>query len=405
MIRSLLSIFLLAGTISAGAHGLSPVIMTVDETIAIKPWDPGIIGITFDQASDQSLVSKTDAASSVSALRDDILSLVRGFSIDLARCTVHTTTSMPWKDRIGPLRQRPPQKLTPWDTLGPKDFGIVEQLNYIRHLDRRVKMAWIINPLDDPNDVADLAEFLCVASTVKPRGAVNWAARRAALGVIEPFDVVWELGNESDGSENSERFPSFQFYIERCQLMIRAVRSVLPKAKFAAQASSMQGHVYKPEYKAKYGGTWEEFHRTVLREIGDDIDYITTHTYFGKSGGGYLPGSWWENRQDRIINDIKSITGANRIKIYNSEYGVWPEKRPGQTTWQQEWYATHSLAGCLAVGDWIVRNINNPDVAIATMHCFTSGPWGVYKHRTTMKRVKRYDAHRIAPGSSIFLLS
>ncbi|MBI4976430.1 MAG: hypothetical protein HZC28_03050 [Spirochaetes bacterium] len=361
------------------AEDLSPVVVNIDETKVIKSWDAGILGITFDQNADQSLVSPTDTNSPVCGLRDEIIELVSGFPIDLARCTISTGKPIPWKDRIGPLGQRPPQKLAPWDTLGPKNFGLVEQLYYLRSLDKKTKIAWIVNLLDDPQDVADLAEFLCASATAKPRGKTNWAARRVLLGVVEPFDVIWELGNEADNIANSADYPSFQSYVYRCRVMIDAIRSVVPNAKFAAQASSMQGHVYKPDYQKKYGGTWQDFHRTVLRELGDQIDYITTHTYFGKSGGTYMPGFQWENRQNSIINDIKSITKTNRIKIYNSEYGVMPEKKPGQSNVQQALHDTHSLAGCLAVSDWIVRNINNPDVAIATMHCFSSGPWGVYR--------------------------
>jgi hypothetical protein len=83
-------------------------------------------------------------------------------------------------------------------------------------------------------------------------------------------------------------------------------------------------------------------------------------------------------RQKMMEKDILTITGSNRIKFLITEYGFWPEKAKGQTSWEQSWYTTHALVGCLSVADWMNRMINSPSVAAAAMHALSGGPWGIY---------------------------
>ena len=355
----------------AAAQNLSPIALTVNEQQIVKPYDPGILGFNFDWTGQQSVVDKGE-------LRSDHLELMRGFPINLSRISGTSSQYLSWKKAIGPPDGRTPQKLEKWCGPYVVGYGPVEWIKHVRAIDPRAKFIWCVNLMEDPQEAADLAEFLTGDPRNHKGGGENWAARRVALGVEQPISVyAWELGNESDGSDAYHNYPSIQSYIERCRKVMAAIRRADPGARFAAQASTMN---HQKDYKAKYGGDWKIWHQTVLKELGSEIDFLVYHPYFGNRHftGTQPDNSFFTIRQKIMESDILAITGSNRIRFLITEYGFWPEKAPGQTRWEQSWYATHALIGCLSSADWINRMLTSQSVAAANMHSFSSGPWGIY---------------------------
>lgn len=373
----------LAALWAAGAlsgQGLSPVQAMVDETAVVKAWNPGILGFNFDWTSMQSCVSNfalTNANWNVGAkggLRADDLELLRGLPINISRMSGTSSQKLAWKDTLGPVSERPPQKLESWWGPFVPGYGVVEWIEQVRILDDKARFVWCVNLLADPSDAADLAEFFGGEANAKHRGQTDWAALRKSLGIAKPVDIfIWELGNESDGNDAWEHYPTIQTYIDKCRAVMKAVRSVNPKARFAAQVSTMN---HQKTYKEKYGGEWDIWHKTVLKELGGEIDYLTYHPYFGKKA--QPDTQFFEKRMELIAKDIREITGSDRIKIFMSEYGFWPEKKEGQAKWEESWPQTHALLGSLSTADWIVRMIQSPVVEVATVHSYSGGPWGVF---------------------------
>ncbi|MBL8994366.1 MAG: hypothetical protein JNM63_13570, partial [Spirochaetia bacterium] len=354
--------------------------VSVDEAAPVKPWNAGILGFNFDWTGMQSTVSNftlTNAKwfeGTSGGLRADDLELLRGLPINLSRMSGTSSQKISWKETLGPISERPPQKLESWWGPYVPGYGVVEWIQQVRALDEKARFVWCVNLLADPSDAADLAEFFGGDANAKGRGAIHWAAKRKALGISKPVDIaIWELGNESDGNDAWGEYPTIQTYVDRCRAVMKAVRSVDPKARFAAQISTMN---HQKGYKEKYGGEWDIWHKTVLKELGNEIEYLVYHPYFGKQK---QPDTrFFEIRMDMIIKDIREITGEGRIKIFMSEYGFWPEKREGQAKWEESWYTTHALVGCLSTADWIVRMIQSPAVEVASVHCISSGPWGLF---------------------------
>jgi len=353
------------------AQNLSRVVLTVDERRIVKPYEPGILGLNFDWTGQQIAVSNGE-------LRPDLLELLRGFPINLSRVSGTNSQYLSWKKAIGPLAGRPPQKLEKWRGPFVVGYGPVEWIKQVRAIDPKAKLVWCVNLMEDPQEAADLAEFLTGDPRNHKGGGENWAARRVALGIEQPVSIyAWELGNESDGTDAYVNYPTIQSYIDRCRKVMAAIKRVDPGARFAAQASTMN---HQKDYKEKYGGDWKIWHQTVLKELGSEIDFLVYHPYFGNRHftGTQPDNSFFTVRQKIMENDIQAITGSNRIRFLITEWGFWPEKAPGQTRWEQSWYTTHALVGCLSSADWINRMLASRYVAAAAMHSLSSGPWGIY---------------------------
>ena len=56
---------------------------------------------------------------------------------------------------------------------------------------------YAVNLYDTQENIADLVEFLSGDGTVNYNGGVDWAAKRKALGLEKPVNIMaYELGNE-----------------------------------------------------------------------------------------------------------------------------------------------------------------------------------------------------------------
>jgi len=77
---------------------------------------------------------------------------------------------------------------------------------------------------------------------------------------------------------------------------------------------------------------------------------------------------------DTISEDIRRITGADRIKLYFSEHARWPP-RPKQGPWSLNFHKSHSLEAVLAISEFINLGHSRNDVAMMTYHILHGGPW------------------------------
>lgn len=359
--------------IANGPVASADIKISINEDQPIKAVDIRLLGFNHEWAGQLPVC----ALPSGPGHDPQVVKKLRGLPLPLNRMSGTPANVIKWKEAIGPMSQRSNQKLVDWWKDGQKiSIGPVEWVKMVREIDPDARFTWTVNISEPPEDTADLVEFLTGDGKTNPNGGVNWAQKRIEYGIVKPLEVdVWELGNELDGPKYRENFKDITTYTDLCKKHIAAIRSVAPQAKIAAHVATFSSLVV---YAKFFGGTWEIWHRTVLKEIGTEIDYLAFHPYYNS-----LPSSRLENDVATIAKDIRAITGSDRIKIYISEHAWWPKTdkiAPGSPQWQQCWYMTHALLGCLGTADWVTRMMNSPAVQFAAYHSFAGGPWGlVYK--------------------------
>lgn len=297
----------------------------------------------------------------------DILS---GLSMPLNRMSGSVSQVFRWKQAIGPKSNRVRQQLAAYDANEKKYFGPLEWIETTRAIDPTAEFSWVFNlKTETPSDHADLVEFLTGNGLINFNGGINWAKKRIEFGLIDPVPIkIWELGNEMDWAGGKAGW-SLKKYLFECKKVIKAVHSIDSDAAIAVHAASApMGQRYRFR-------DWRKWHRTLLRELGDEIDYIAFHAYYRPN----IPSSVFEKYLNVIRDDILNITGNNHIKIYISEHAVWPTTpKNKEKKWKENWHETHSLAGCLLTAQFINRLLQRDEVEAAAYHSFSAGPWGIF---------------------------
>ena len=335
-----------------------PASVTIDPAVTIKPLSADLLGITLaGRQCDDLFMGGT--GSEVTA---EMRALLPTLPLHLVRIAQYSE-GVSWKQAVGPPDRRPPVRFAGWQKPQPNQAGPAELITAMRAAHPQARFVWTIDvESPDPDDAADLAEYLTGDGTTNPRGGTDWAARRRADGLADPAPMVlWELGNETDWRQPEKRL-SVEAYIAKCRVAIAAIRSVQPGARFAAHAATAPW-----AGKNRFHADWRTWHQAVLTALAADLDHLVLHPYYF----GY-PTSVIEEYLDGIRDDVRRITGDGRITLYISEHGLWPNVADKTSWWQ-----THGLPGCLATGQFLNRVASRPDVGPVTYHCLSSGPWGV----------------------------
>lgn len=233
-------------------------------------------------------------------------------------------------------------------------------VNALQGADPAMRVVWTVDVR--AHDQAELARFL----TKTVESGDPWAAKRAATGRIAPVPVVlWEFGNEVDWVGPKHAL-SLDDYVAACRKAMTAIRSVVPDAHFAPHLATAPW-----AWEERFHSDWRTWHRRLLQEFANDIDFLAFHPYYF----GY-PTSIIEHYMDVVRDDIRSLTGAARIKLYISEHGLWPGAAKGEK-WETSWWTTHGIPGCLGTAQFLNRVAARPDVGPVTYHNLSSGPWGM----------------------------
>ncbi|MEK6796092.1 MAG: hypothetical protein AABZ39_15030 [Spirochaetota bacterium] len=341
-----------------------PVTITIDEPRMLRTAGRRNLGFVLLALPHDDLFMNTERT----GMSDEMKKTLAAIPASLCRIAHYAgsyhANSMGWKQAVGPLADRTPGKFDAWDKASVNHFGPAELISAMQSAHPDVRFIWTVNMRNDSaDDAADLAEFLTSGGS-RPRGIVNWAKYRIDAGASPANIVCYELGNEEEWKSSNRM--SVSDYIDRSKKIIAAIRRVDPNAKFSPHAATAPWG-----YGRFKGEDWRDWHRTLLREMGNDISYLAFHPYYY----GY-PTSVIETYFDVIRDDIRAITGGDRIKLYISEHGLWPAQKDGQK-WQTTWYTTHALMGCLATAQFINRLYARDDIGIATYHCLSGGPWGL----------------------------
>lgn len=286
-----------------------------------------------------------------------------------------------WKGAIGDLEDRTLQKF--WyfaprkQTLGP-----VEWFKANMSVEEDTAFIYAVNLYDTQENIADLVEFLSGDGTVNYNGGVDWAAKRKALGLEKPVNIMaYELANEIDAG--SEGAWDINRYLEACRKTIETIKSVDPDAKIAVMR------------KTSWEDGWQNWHRTLLRELGDQIDYIAVHFYYNNwndSAGRHAVGGFL-NWMKIIEDDIKNITGSDRIKILVTEQAG---KSTSNVYGSAGYREPHTMKGVLETAEWYTRAAAQPIIEASSYHCLISAGWSViYSYEGKLHRTGIGDLIRV----------
>lgn len=346
-----------------------PTTIQIQEDQTGHPVYPELLGINHNWYQSNRLVMDGQTHQ----INPDFIEAAKSIPMPLARMSGTVARYYFWKKAIGPWKEREPMQVVRREKPHRYGLGPLEWVDSCLQIDPNCRFTWTLNILNDTNENhADLAELFLSDGKTNPNGGKNWGQVRIDYGLKEPVPVlVWELGNELEHQHPGSREISAEQYIQMCREAIAAVRSVDPDAKFAALAATSPWDKKRP----RVFDTWQGWHREILRELGDDIDYITFHPYYHG-----IAASKMREYVDDIAKDIKEITGSDRIKIYNSEHARWPgrdkdgpKKKNGKG--KLLWTPTHSLDGCLATSEFFNLMYQSPMVGAMAYHSFNGGPW------------------------------
>lgn len=346
-----------------------PAKLTVDEAKILRQVSPLLFGYNFNWRWAQVVMVDSNSTE----ISEEMIKATAGLRFPLNRMSGTESQYFSWKGSIGKAGERTLQGLPNDGFKSKKMCGLVEWIKACQRMDSASQFTWTFNLIEEnPEDHADLVEFLTGDGRSNPRGGTNWALRRIELGIEKPVKVAcWELGNEIDlDAEYKKKFPDAASYVAYCRETISLCRQVDPNAKFAALAATAPW-----TYEKKGKGDWKVWHREALKEIGKELSFVTFHPYYLG-----FPLSYVEGYLDQIRDDIKEITGSDRIKLYISEHAKWPSDLKKRETWTE----THALIGCLSTAQFFNRMLLRGDISLAAYHCFSGGPWGmIYKDTNT----------------------
>lgn len=317
----------------------------------------------------------------------EMLDLMREAGVTTLRwpggCEAHEFN---WKKTVGPLKNRPRQA-----------FGLPEFLKLCEAL----KAEPIVTMADywgNPEDFADLVEYLNAPATENPNGGIAWAKVRAQDGHAAPYGVKWfEAGNESFHGPHADQFRegplpailSADSYATRFLQISAAMKAVDPSVKVGA----VLGYDLSPNWV----GGWSE---TVLNKTAKDADFFIYHAYGGDAGKdgtdapdkvyrrGFTTAREFEAALALVNLHIRKIAGRE-IPLAITEYnGGYAQDKPVPYRF--------ALGTAVQVADFI-QVLLQPSLNISQAHYwqFANEYWGMIKGDSApyMKRPAWYLMH------------
>ncbi|PXV95658.1 alpha-N-arabinofuranosidase [Lachnotalea glycerini] len=305
--------------------------------------------------------------------RKDVMELVKELNVPVIRYPGGNFVSCyDWHDGIGPKDKRPKRMDYAWASIETNEFGIDEFCRWAKKVG--------IEPMIAVNlgtgiikDAGDLVEYC------NHPGGTYWSDLRAKNGSPEPYNVkYWCLGNEMEGSWQAGHL-SAEDYTKKALEAAKIMKWVDPTIQLVACGSSYE---MLPTYL-----DWD---RTMLSELYNQVDYLSTHNYTMNAGQGttnYVAS--YKQLDQHIKNSACAIEYVKAkkhcekdIKICLDEWNVWNfqdikldslDDLQGLTTFEMtsagRWEIAppileekYSLLDAIVVGGLGITLLNNADV-------------------------------------------
>ena len=246
--------------------------------------------------------------------RKDVMELVKELGVPVIRYPGGNFVSCyDWHDGIGPKEKRPKRMDYAWSSIETNQFGIDEFCQWAEKVGIEPMIAVNLGT-GSIKDAGDLVEYC------NHPGGTYWSDLRAQNGHPEPYNIkYWCLGNEMEGSWQAGHL-SAEDYTKKALEAAKIMRWVDPSIKLVACGSSYE---MLPTYM--------EWDRTMLTDLYNQVDYLSTHNYTMNSGQGttnYLAS--YKQLDSHIKNSAKVIEYVKAknhfdkdLKICLDEWNVW----------------------------------------------------------------------------------
>ncbi len=313
----------------------------------------GVGAIWIDQVS----LMPGDA---VNGIRADVLEKIRALQPAFVRWPGgNVAQDYHWEWGIGPRDERPIWVNMSWDNdPEPADFGSIEYLEFCRSIGAEPNI--VLNTEGRGVTVSEAVALRAAGKDIRihsrpatAQEAANWVeyvngeastpygAMRSNDGHPEPFGVVyWEIGNEIWG-DWVRGHSDAATYAANARRYIRAIKDVDPSVKIIA-----------------VGDEDPNWNRTVLTEIGSEIDLLSIHHYRPKDGDptGFAAlmarPLWYERLYGRLREMIREIVPGRDIGValneWNTTFGI-----PRQHTMESALYGARLMNVFERQGDLI----------------------------------------------------
>jgi alpha-N-arabinofuranosidase len=250
--------------------------------------------------------------------RGDVIELTRELGVTVVRYPGGNFLSgYRWEDGVGPLEQRPRQLDLAWFATEPNTFGTNEFIDWCRKVG--VEPMFCVNlGTRGPDEARQFIEYCN-----HPGGTVLSELRKQH-GYPEPHGIrLWGLGNEQDGPWQIGEKSAFE-YGRIAKETAKLMRWLGPAIELSACGSS--------NADMKTFGAWEY---EVLEQCYDQVDLLSLHQYFAKTGDDSYDFQTAIDAMDRYIEQVVAIcdaVGAKRrsgkkIMLSFDEYNVWYKAR------------------------------------------------------------------------------
>jgi alpha-N-arabinofuranosidase len=254
---------------------------------------------------DQASLMPGDA---VDGVRLDVLQRVRDLKPGFIRWPGgNVAQDYHWRWGVGPRDQRPFWTNLSWkNEREPSDFGTDEYLRFCSNVGATPTI--VVNVEGRGATVEEAAQWVeyCNGPATSGMGAL-----RAANGHPEPYGVkLWEIGNEiwgdwvrghSDAETYARNFLRYE----------AAMRAVDPSIRLIA-----------------CGDNNMEWNRTVLARVGEKMDYLSIHHYYGSREMGGDPQNlmahplYYEAFYRKVAAAIKELVPGKPIRLAINEWGL-----------------------------------------------------------------------------------
>ena len=195
--------------------------------------------------------------------RKDTIRMIQELGVPMVRYPGGNFVScFDWTDSIGPKEKRPRRMDYAWASIETNEFGLDEFVDWARKAGVEPMMAVNLGT-DSIRSAGYLVEYC------NHPGGTYWSDLRIKNGHPEPYAIkYWCLGNEMEGSWQAGHLNA-EDYAKKALEAAKIMRWVDPNIKLIASGSSYE---MLPSYL-----DWD---RTILTELYDHIDYISTHAYY-----------------------------------------------------------------------------------------------------------------------------
>ncbi|MEE9494454.1 MAG: hypothetical protein V3W04_13890 [Gammaproteobacteria bacterium] len=268
-----------------------------------------------------------------------------------------------WKNAVGPVNRRLPQKTVFKQPSARVSFGIDEYLAMLKQVDGHF---WYVLNLVGTRPMQPLQE--ASESQVARKNL-----RLAEYLVKKDPDTVhyYQLGNELD-RHFYEWSP--EKYMTRARKTIKEIKSVDKNAKFVAFLRDFIW-TYK-EDKSRGSNPPEDLMKTVMDGLPEVKDYSLHHYYNGKRTDGRSRDlTFWLKRMQRSIRTYQSIRGEDPSIWITEHARQMSSTRPAKDLTIQ--YVSN-LGGALSTADYLIAIAQVPQIKGAVWHGLNAGPWQLF---------------------------